>query len=532
MQRRTPTTQAPVITTAGQPDDDRGDRRSSCRWPAAIASRCSTTPAASRSTRDADRDRRHADARHQRPVASSRSRQAVSERPAGGGGGDGARGSHDRRLAEQQPGRRRPRASTGSASTPKGWRSGPEFSGSTPPPPATSSARGGDGRRRQLRRRLAEHNQDGGGWRHLTASATTPTARRRAASSASTPTRPVTSRRRRSRSTRRATSSSSGRAQDQDGAGYGIYGQRFDAGGTAQGGEFRVNTTTAKEPARTTRGDARQTAASSSPSRAATPGRLASGVYRAALSPPTASAQGGESRVNTTTVSTAQQPIPSIAADAAGNFVVVWQSSDADVRRHRHLRPALRCRAAARWAASSRSTRPRPTTRPTPAVAMRNAGGDFIVAWQAETRTARRRRRRLHAALTRPCTTTRESGSTHADVQTCVRRHVRRRPTLSSPMERRRHRKARAGASSAQLTSSTRATGISVRQTVIVDASMTCTGTWTANDVLDGWSSHRSAGSDGERRRRTSTTLGTAAAAAHHDSSATWIDVRRTTTRR
>jgi hypothetical protein len=38
---------------------------------------------------------------------------------------------------------------------------------------------------------------------------------------------------------------------------------------------------------------------------------------------------GGELRVNTTTVSSAQQPIGSITADASGNITVVW-NSDAD----------------------------------------------------------------------------------------------------------------------------------------------------------------------------------------------------------
>ena len=33
-----------------------------------------------------------------------------------------------------------------------------------------------------------------------------------------------------------------GPAPDQDGSGYGVYGQRYDAAGTALGGEFQINT--------------------------------------------------------------------------------------------------------------------------------------------------------------------------------------------------------------------------------------------------------------------------------------------------
>ena len=38
---------------------------------------------------------------------------------------------------------------------------------------------------------------------------------------------------------------------NQDGSGDGIYAQRYDAGGAAVGGEFRVNTTTLELPVRT-----------------------------------------------------------------------------------------------------------------------------------------------------------------------------------------------------------------------------------------------------------------------------------------
>ncbi len=71
----------------------------------------------------------------------------------------------------------------------------------------------------------------------------------------------------------------------QDGAGYGVYAQRFSADGTAQGAEFRVNTTTADN-----------------------------------------------------------QWLPTVAMDASGNFVVTWSSNLQDGRRLRHLRPAVQRR--------------------------------------------------------------------------------------------------------------------------------------------------------------------------------------------
>ncbi|MEQ1853509.1 MAG: cadherin repeat domain-containing protein, partial [Chthoniobacteraceae bacterium] len=110
----------------------------------------------------------------------------------------------------------------------------------------------------------------------------------------------------------------------QDGSGYGVYGQRFNASGVAQGAEFQVNTTTANSQ--------RYQDVAMLPD-----GRFVvvfqsnngDGTFEVYLQRYAAdgSTIGGETQVNTSTVSAAQQPIPSISADADGNITVVWNSA-------------------------------------------------------------------------------------------------------------------------------------------------------------------------------------------------------------
>ncbi|MGB5539518.1 MAG: DUF2341 domain-containing protein [Gammaproteobacteria bacterium] len=115
-------------------------------------------------------------------------------------------------------------------------------------------------------------------------------------------------------------------SENQDGSNYGIFGQRFDAGGNALGSEFRVNTTTANSQYYhdvVMLDDGRFVVEYQS--------RNADGSFEVFMQRYAAdgSTVGGEIRVNTTTVSSAQQPIGSITADASGNITVVW-NSDAD----------------------------------------------------------------------------------------------------------------------------------------------------------------------------------------------------------
>jgi len=110
----------------------------------------------------------------------------------------------------------------------------------------------------------------------------------------------------------------------QDGSGYGVYAQRYSAAGNPQGGEFRVNTTTtgqqdAPTASMNAAGDFVITWQSASAG--------ISGIYGQRYD--TAGvAQGGEFQVNTYT--TWQQSIPVVAMDVAGDFVVAWSSYGQD----------------------------------------------------------------------------------------------------------------------------------------------------------------------------------------------------------
>jgi hypothetical protein len=107
----------------------------------------------------------------------------------------------------------------------------------------------------------------------------------------------------------------------QDGDGYGVFGQRFDSGGRALGGEFRVNSHTSRDQIIPS---AASDAAGNFVVVWESDDRDGSGIFgqrydRAGL------AQGDEFRVNSYTTGT--QSHPSVASDTSGNFVVVWHGS-------------------------------------------------------------------------------------------------------------------------------------------------------------------------------------------------------------
>jgi oligoribonuclease NrnB/cAMP/cGMP phosphodiesterase (DHH superfamily) len=112
----------------------------------------------------------------------------------------------------------------------------------------------------------------------------------------------------------------------QDGSGWGIYAQRYNAAGVPQGGEFQVNTTTAGDQMQST---VAMDSAGDFVISWQSYGQDGSGWgiyaqrYNAA-----GVAQGGEFRVNTTT--TGDQEYPSAAMDAAGDFVITWSSNGQD----------------------------------------------------------------------------------------------------------------------------------------------------------------------------------------------------------
>ncbi len=121
----------------------------------------------------------------------------------------------------------------------------------------------------------------------------------------------------------------------QDGSDLGVYAQRYNAAGEAQGSEFQVNTyTTGKQGSPSVTVDAAgdfviawysfQDGGSGGPFG---PSGIYAQRYNAAGVP-----QGSEFLVNTYT--TNEQTSPSIAADSAGDFVITWQSSDIYAQRY------------------------------------------------------------------------------------------------------------------------------------------------------------------------------------------------------
>ena len=109
----------------------------------------------------------------------------------------------------------------------------------------------------------------------------------------------------------------------QDGSGTGIYAQRYNAAGVAQGVEFRVNTHTADNQRYSTvamdaAGDFVVTWQSTGQDAVNSDGIYAQRYNAAGV------AQGGEFPVNTTTANNQQKS--TVALDAAGDFVVTWSS--------------------------------------------------------------------------------------------------------------------------------------------------------------------------------------------------------------
>lgn len=110
-------------------------------------------------------------------------------------------------------------------------------------------------------------------------------------------------------------------SQGQDGSGYGVYGQRYDAAGAKQGSEFLVNTTTVgdqrfSQVAMDHQGNFVVTWTNEL---SATQTDIAARLFAADATP-----LSGEILVNTFVPG--QQSHSAIAMDLAGNFVIAWQS--------------------------------------------------------------------------------------------------------------------------------------------------------------------------------------------------------------
>ena len=160
-----------------------------------------------------------------------------------------------------------------------------------------------------------------------------------------------------------------GPGDDSEVMGSGVFAQRYDSGGEPQSGEFRVNTTTANSQSEGTiamDADGDFAVAWASRYQDGDNAGVFAQRYTAAGTP-----QGGEFQVNTT--SAGWQGSPSLAMDAAGGFVVVWRGTrDAYVQRYNAAGEPTGDQIAI--AAGGGDMYPRT------AVAM-DADGDFVTAW-------------------------------------------------------------------------------------------------------------------------------------------------------
>jgi hypothetical protein len=115
-------------------------------------------------------------------------------------------------------------------------------------------------------------------------------------------------------------------SKGQDGSGWGVYAQRYDAAGTPLGGEFRVNSTTNNDqerPAIAMDATGGFVIAWQSKDQDGNNGGIYGQRYDAVGNP-----QGGEFQVNTFT--TNEQENPAVGMNAAGNFVITWSSQNQD----------------------------------------------------------------------------------------------------------------------------------------------------------------------------------------------------------
>ncbi len=163
----------------------------------------------------------------------------------------------------------------------------------------------------------------------------------------------------------------------QDGDGYGIYAQRYDMAGVAQGSEFKVNTYTTNNqrlPSIAINEDGDFVVAWQSNGQDGSGEGIYAQRYNAS-----GVAQGNEFLVNTHT--TNDQSSPAIAMDADGNFVIAWWSQDQDGDAQGIY--AQRYNAVGETQGSEFQVNTYTTSSQlAPSIAM-DADGDFVIAWQS-----------------------------------------------------------------------------------------------------------------------------------------------------
>ena len=164
-------------------------------------------------------------------------------------------------------------------------------------------------------------------------------------------------------------------SQGQDGSAFGVFGQRYDSAGASQGPEFRVNTTT--------NGSQFIPAVSAAPAGGfvaawMSPDGSQYGIFAQRYAG-TGAAIGPEFRVNTFT--SAYQAAPAVGTDSAGSFVVVWASNGEDGSYY----GIFGQRFAGSGAPSGAEFRVNTYTtgdQDTPDVGV-DAAGNFVVVWQS-----------------------------------------------------------------------------------------------------------------------------------------------------
>ncbi|MEM6784506.1 MAG: hypothetical protein AAF624_12320, partial [Bacteroidota bacterium] len=171
----------------------------------------------------------------------------------------------------------------------------------------------------------------------------------------------------------------------QDGSDYGVYAQRYDASGNAVGSEFLVNTTTASSqtlPSVAMDADGDFVVTWESYGQDGSYGGIYARRYNADGTTP--SVNGDEFRVNTFT--TGNQNGSSVAMDASGAFVIVWQSRGQDDP----SAPFDGGIYAQRYTAAGTPQGPEFLVNTTTTDGQRNASaamdadGDFVVTWESE----------------------------------------------------------------------------------------------------------------------------------------------------
>jgi VCBS repeat-containing protein len=161
----------------------------------------------------------------------------------------------------------------------------------------------------------------------------------------------------------------------QDGSGYGIYAQRYDASGSAVGSEFKVNTTTAGDQ---TNPAVAMDAAGDFVVAWETPDADQTGIYAQRYSANGAAA-GSEFIVDTSFIG--QQQAPAVAMSADGAFVIAWQGSVQDGSGY-SIEAKLYDAAGAAQGGEFRVNTTTTNDQKSPDVAM-DGDGNFIVIWKS-----------------------------------------------------------------------------------------------------------------------------------------------------